>query len=395
MNKVLFPSVALFALAFALFQCASNSDDPLADVRPTLPDQPYDYANMVGLDGRVSVGGTFSQPSFGGGGSVATGITEVGFNPKNPAVTNAGAQLGRVLFYDKRLSINRTVACASCHVQETAFADGGKIGSEGMSGQITPRNSPAICNTGYKNNLFWDSRVQSLPDLIGKPVANHIEMGMESLDQVAKRLGQTDFYPDLFEKAFGSRNISGDKIANAMSQFLGAMISNKSKYDEGVKTNFENFTALEKQGKDIFFNKDNHCNTCHAAPYFGAPDAPFVGYYGDDKRGAANIGLELAYKDSGYRNGEFCIPSLRNIALSAPYMHDGRFKTLDEVVEHYSKNIQTHPNLDANLRSNFGSGDAIRLNFTQDQKAALIAFLNTLTDESITRDVRFSDPFKQ
>lgn len=394
MKKVLLSSLGLLLLGFSLFQCATNSKDPLANVRPTLPDQPYDYATMTGVDGRTSIGGTFSQPGFAGG-TVVGGITQVGFNPANPAVTDHGAQLGRVLFYDKRLSINYTVACASCHVQEAAFADAGKIGSEGMSGQVTPRNSPGICNTGFKNNLFWDSRVQSLPDLVGKPVANHIEMGMESLDQVAARLSQTDFYPALFEKAFGSRKITGDKVANAMSQFLGAMVSTKSKFDVGAKTNFANFTAQEKQGREIFMDTKNSCNTCHTAPLFGAPDAPFVGYYGDDKRGSANIGLDRTYTDNGFRNGEFCIPSLRNVALTAPYMHDGRFKTLEEVVEHYSVNVQDHPNLDFNLRTSAGSNQIKRLNFNQEQKDALIAFLKTLTDETIATDVRFSDPFQQ
>ncbi len=394
MKKVLLTAAASIALGTFFFQCATNSKDPLADVRPTLPDQPFVYSHFTGPDGRASIGGTIEQPGFGSGGTVSNGILQVGFNPKNPAVTDLGAQLGRVLFYDKRLSINRTVACASCHLQATAFADGGKVGSEGMSGQITSRNSPAICNTAFKNNLFWDSRVQSLPDLVSKPVSNHIEMGMESLDDVAKRLATVDFYPDLFDKAFGSRSITADRISSAVAQFLASIVSTNSKYDQGVKNNFANFTAQEREGKDIFFKQENHCNTCHAAPLFGAPDAPFVGYYGDDKRGAANIGLDINYKDNGFRNGEFCIPSLRNIELTAPYMHDGRFTTLDDVLDHYSQKIQTHPNLDANLRSNFGSGAAVQLNFTPAEKAALKAFLLTLTDASVTMDERFSNPFK-
>jgi cytochrome c peroxidase len=383
MKKVFFSSAALLLLGLVLFQCAKGGGDPLASLRPNLPNVAFNYTNLTAPDGRQTNAGTFSV------------LNGVGFSPNNMAVTNAGAALGRVLFYDIRLSINRTVACASCHHQETAFSDEGKKGSTGMSGLVTPRNSSSITNVAFKNNLFWDSRVQSLPDLVGKPVSNHIEMGMESLDQVARRLAQVEFYPALFEEAFGDKKVTASRIESAMSQFLASMISSNSKYDAGVKTNFSNFTALEKQGKDLFFSQETKCNTCHAAPLFSSPDAPFVGYYGDDKRGAANIGLDNNYADLGFRLGEFCIPSLRNIALSPPYMHDGRFNTLAEVINHYSEGIKANNDLDFNLTTNaVAGGTPKKMNFTPIQKDALLAFLNTLTDQSVLNDPKFSDPFK-
>jgi cytochrome c peroxidase len=382
MKKVIFASAALFLTAATFFQCKNNSDDPLADLTPKLAAGVENYANITAPDGR-SANGTIGLSGT------------VGFAPGNVNITNDGARLGRVLFYDPRLSINHTVSCASCHFQEHAFADAGKEGSIGMSGAVTDRNSPGINNVAFKHNLFWDSRVKSLPEMVAQPVANHVEMGMEGTEQVAKRLKNVDFYPDLFEKAFGDKSITASRVESALSQFLASMVSSNSKYDEGAKTNFANFSASELHGKDIFFKQENRCNTCHTAPLFASPDAPFVGYYGDDKRGAANIGLDVNYADNGFRNGEFCIPSLRNIALTAPYMHDGRFKTLEEVVEHYNSGIKQHPFLDFNLTTNNQAGGTPKkLNFTAEDKADLVAFLLTLTDKSLVTDPKFSDPFK-
>ncbi len=311
-------------------------------------------------------------------------------NESNPDITDHGATLGRVLFYDKKLSVTNTVACASCHKQELAFADPVK-GSEGINGQVTSRNSMAVVNVGFNNNLFWDSRAPSVKDLVSMPVSNHIEMGMENMKQVAQKLKKVDYYPALFEKAFGSTEITEERAVNALAQFVSAMVSSNSKWDEGAKTDFTNFTAQENMGRDLFFDAKAKCSQCHSGANFSAPDEP-NDPYGGEVRGTANIGLDESYKDQGKGDGHFRIPTLRNAALTAPYMHDGRFATLAEVVDHYNENIKNHPNLDFRLRDQFGAPQKLQL--TIEEKQALVAFLQTLTDQKFTTDAKFSDPFK-
>jgi cytochrome c peroxidase len=317
----------------------------------------------------------------------------VTFGPNNPIVTNHGATLGRVLFYDTRLSINNSIACASCHKQELAFSDGVRF-SKGFGGKTTPRNSMAILNAGLNHNLFWDSRVQSVTQLALEPVRNHIEMGMESMDVLEKKLANTNFYPELFAKAYGSSEVSSKKIADAMAQFVCSIISSNSKFDHGVEKNFNNFTELEKMGKALFFSAKAKCSECHAGSNFAAPDNPFSNdpYGSPEIKGTAVIGLELQAKDKGKSNGNFRIPSLRNVALTAPYMHDGRFATLEQVVDHYNSGIVAQANLDPKFIDQ--EGRPLKMNLNALEKKALIAFLKTLTDEQMIKDQRFANPFK-
>lgn len=316
----------------------------------------------------------------------------------NPTITNDGATLGRVLFYDPQLSINNSVACASCHHQSRAFADGLQ-GSVGFGGEVTPRNSMAIVNPSINNNLFWDSRVQSLPDLILQPIQNHVEMGMEDLDILVKKLSATDYYPELFRKAYGTSDVTTHGIANAMAQFLGSMKSVNSKFDQGIANNFENFTALENMGMTIFNSTNAQCSSCHAGGNFSAPDGPNDPYGGggsnggSSRQGTTNIGLDLSTVDEGRGDGNFRIPTLRNISMTAPYMHDGRFGSLEDVVEHYNSGVNAHPALDDKFKNSDGSPR--RLGLTSIEKEALVAFLHTLTDESFMEDEKFSDPFSK
>lgn len=317
-----------------------------------------------------------------------------GFNFNNPAITDAGATLGRVLFYDPQLSLNNTVSCGSCHKQNLAFSDG-VAASVGFGGKTTPRNSMAILNAGFNNNLFWDSRVSSVKQLVTLPIQNHLEMGMEDLGKLTNKLYKVDYYPALFKAAFGNADITEERIASALTQFVCAISSGHSHFDEQEALNFSGFTPLEKMGKELFFSARTNCNRCHAGANFAAPD--FIGGEygggggGEDVRGSANTGLDLTTTDVGTFNGKFRIPSLRNIALTAPYMHDGRFKTLEEVIEHYNSGVKNHRDLDKNMRNPDGSPR--RLNLNALEKEALIAFLNTLTDKKMIRDQRFSDPF--
>jgi cytochrome c peroxidase len=310
----------------------------------------------------------------------------------NPAITNEAATLGRVLFYDPRMSLNNSVSCGSCHHQDKAFSDGLAL-STGFGGKITPRNSMAIVNVGFNNHLFWDSRESNLQTMVTKPIQNHIEMGMENMEALEKKLSTVQYYEPLFKNAFGTSQVTKERISSAVTQFLCSMVSCNAKFDAVVEER-ANYTPLEKMGHDIFFGDAANCKSCHAGASFSAPDDPNMGgsYSSPDVEGTANIGLDLQARDAGKRAGQFKIPSLRNIALTAPYMHDGRFKTLEEVVNHYSNGIKAHPNLDKKFVG--ADGSPKRLNLNVIEKQALIAFLHTLTDEKITKDEKFSDPFK-
>jgi cytochrome c peroxidase len=374
---------SVLALCVVLAACNRTEESTPFKLTPNLPAVSYDYSI-------ASAGGIAIEP----------GMFGFGLNPANPQITNDGAALGRVLFYDPQLSLNNRISCASCHKQELAFSDG-KAASQGFGGKTTPRNAMAIVNPGFNRNLFWDSRSQSVLDLVAKPIQNHIEMGMDDLTHLASKLAKIDYYPPLFQKAFGQSQISEQSITNALSQFVSSMLTMDSKFDRISHLDVETFTELEKTGKDLFFSNRTNCSKCHAGQNFAAPDFP-GGAYGDNTfgggsggnnlKGGANNGLDLTYKDGGMGNGRFRIPSLRNIALTAPYMHDGRFNTLEEVIEHYNSGIQSNGNLDKNLLN--ADGSPLRPNLNLLEKRALVAFLNTLTDESFITNPKYSDPFK-
>ncbi|MEK7949912.1 cytochrome-c peroxidase [Luteolibacter soli] len=311
--------------------------------------------------------------------------------PANNATTNAGATLGRALFYDKRLSANQTISCASCHQAAHGFSDP-KTFSVGFAGGLTGRNSMGLTSAKYylREHYFWDERAATLEDQVLQPIQNSVEMGM-TLDLLVTRLSAEPFYAELFADAFGTPAVTSDRISKALAQFVRSIISSRSKYDLGVP-NFNNFTAQENQGRAIF-NGAGNCNACHGSDNFVPGNLIF------------NNGLENPYIDKGVGaisgriqdEGLFKVPSLRNIELTAPYMHDGRFATLEQVVEFYNSGVVNHPNLSAPLRNPPGGpngGQPRRLNLTNAQKAALVAFLKTLTDTTVTTDEKFQDPFR-
>lgn len=317
--------------------------------------------------------------------------------PVDNAVTDWGATLGRVLFYDKKLSINNSISCASCHAQANGFSDTAVL-SKGFAGGLTGRHSMSLINAKYYPNgrFFWDERATTLEQQVLTPVQDAVEMGMR-LDTLNNRLQKTTHYPYLFNKAFGSETITSDRIAKAMAQFIRSMISYQSKFDAGraavtpgqdpVLTTYSNFTAQENEGKQLFFSGTTTCNTCHGTETFTAPADRNNGLENPSvdrgKGGVTNIPVQI---------GNFKVPSLKNIALTAPYMHDGRFKTLEEVVEHYNSGIKPNPNLAPQLKNNDGTPK--RMNLTTQQKNSLVAFLKTLTDNVITTDTKFSNPFR-
>ncbi len=390
MTSKIFLSTCVVIGLVSLAACKLNDEPVNLGLQPNLPAQLFDYSlQMPAAFGTLENGVTGFQNPFG-----------FGFNADNPIITNPGATLGRVLFYDPQLSLNNAISCASCHHQELAFSDG-VASSTGFAGKKTPRNSMAILNVGFNRNLFWDSRESSVRDLATRPIQNHIEMGIEEMRRLENKLAKVDYYPALFQAAFGSSYINEDRIADALAQFVCAISTANSKFDQQSANNFAGFTTLEHMGQELFFSTRTNCSRCHAAPNFAAPDfaggeygstGGSFGGSGEDLKGGANNGLDVIYADPGIGNDKFRIPSLRNIALTAPYMHDGRFRTLEDVVEHYNSGIQTNGNLDQNLRN--ADGTPLRPNLNALEKKAMVAFLHTLTDETLLTDPKYSNPFK-
>ncbi|AEI48686.1 cytochrome-c peroxidase [Runella slithyformis] len=346
---------------------------------PVLPATPFNYA-------------TVTLPTYLNTPPIRNQIN----TPANNPITDQGAALGRVLFYDKNLSFNNTTSCASCHHQSNSFSDTLRF-SKGFAGGLTTRNSMSLLNARYYPNgrFFWDERAASAEIQASRPIVHTVEMGMSMPGAVAK-LKTLGYYPGLFQNAYGTTTIDSAGIAKALAQFIRSMVSYRTKYDIGraaltnnqtpENTDFTNFTALENQGKQLFFTRGN-CGTCHGTETFTAPEA-------------RNNGLDLVSTDNGVgavtgnrnANALFKVPSLRGIEKSAPYMHDGRFATLEQVVEHYNSQVKPHVNLSRQLRD--PNGQPRRLNLTAEQKNALVAFLKTLTDTGIATDPKFSDPFK-
>lgn len=359
----------IFGVTVAAAQDPTTTATAEAQVTPTpfLPDTPFEYA-------------TINLPAHFNAAQISTADN----TPADNTITNDGATLGRVLFYDKKLSANNTVSCASCHQQAHGFSDPNQL-STGFEGGLTGRNSMGLANARYYDpgHFFWDERADTLEDQVLGPIQDSVEMGM-TLEVLLPKLAAESYYPPLFEQAFGSSEVTSDRIAKALAQFVRSMVSYQSKYDDGVASNFSNFTREEDRGRRIFEGQ-GRCDNCHTTAAFVAEQA-------------RNIGLDAVSSDNGLGNvsgntndnGKFKVPSLRNVALTAPYMHDGRFATLAEVVEHYNSGVQNHPNLDQNLRRN---GQPQRLNLDQAEKDALVAFLNTLSDPVLTHDGRFADPF--
>jgi cytochrome c peroxidase len=311
--------------------------------------------------------------------------------PANNPLSDAGATLGRVLFYDKRLSFNQTISCASCHQQSAGFSDPRRF-SVGFDGSLGTRNAMGLSNARWyqRKHFFWDERAATLEDQTLMPIQNPIEMGM-TLDLLTNRLAAEPFYTNLFAQAFGSTAITTNRISFALAQFVRSIVSTQSKYDIGVTNNFANFTAQENLGRQLFFGRTGNpapsCAVCHATDNF-VPTTTLN-----------NNGLEFPYVDLGVggvtgiatQNGLFKVPSLRNIGLTAPYMHDGRFTNLSQVVAFYNSGIVSNPNLSPPLRG--PGGTPLRLNLSAAQQAALVAFLTTLSDPNLATDSKLADPF--
>lgn len=303
-------------------------------------------------------------------------------HPSDNPLTVEGVALGRKLFYEKMLSDNMTISCGSCHKQENAFDDPRPF-SEGTHGAFGDRNAMAIVNLGWNTGFFWDGRRTTMEEQAHDPVTNPIEMA-NTWVEVVKRLQNSTTYPDLFYKAFGTKTVDSNLVVKAIAQFERTLVSYNTRFDKYYYgSDSAALTVQEKNGLTIFTGK-GFCNNCHLM------NTQFT----DNM--FRNNGLDVNPVDAGRMKftgqsvdrGKFKVPTLRNIAQSAPYMHDSRLKTLEEVVDFYSSKIQqSSPNIDEHM-PDFGSG----LNLTMQEKADLVAFLKTLSDQEFLTNPNFSDP---
>ena len=307
--------------------------------------------------------------------------------PEYNMATEKGVALGRMLFYDPILSGNNKISCASCHQQNRAFADQNKRFSFGISGKDLLRHSPTLFNLAWSSGLFWDGGAKNLESQVFAPL-NHKDEMDKDLKLLVHELKNHHKYHQKFKEAFGTDSISSSQIAWALAQFERTLISSNSKYDKWVrKENGVKLSSIELQGFEIY---KNACASCHIPDLFTDND-----YH--------NNGLDSVFIDASHENlykgrfrisdkpsdiGKFKTPSLRNILLTSPYMHDGRFKTLAEVIDHYSENITQSSTLGNTLITKEKSG----FHFSAEEKKALLVFLETLTDYEFISDPKFSNP---
>jgi cytochrome c peroxidase len=290
--------------------------------------------------------------------------------PFNNPMTVEGIALGEKLFHDKILSGDGMQACASCHLQSAAFSDTNQF-SEGINGLFGDRNASTIINAGWNNSNFWDGRVTSLEEQAHDPVVNPIEMN-DNWPNVENKLNADDEYPTLFKNAFNIDYIDSNHVVMAIAQFERTLISVNSKFDKYLRGETQ-LTASELGGYAIFNSEQGDCFHCHGTQMFMDNDFHNNGL---DEEPFSDLGLGKVTNIVS-DNGKFKVPTLRNIEFSAPYMHDGRFSNLEEVIEHYNSGGKYSSTIDP-LMKKLGVG----LQLTNQQKQDLVAFLKTLTDEN-------------
>ena len=297
--------------------------------------------------------------------------------------TLEGVELGRRLFSDKRLSKGNVQSCASCHDSDYAFADPGKRVSLGADQIAGRRNAQPLFNLAWHDGFFWDGRAKTLREQVLMPITDPAEMNAD-LDEVIAKLASDQSLREQFGQAFGDPEPNRENLARALEQFLLTLVSQDSKFDRAARKEVE-FTEEEKRGLELFVTEHDparnlfgaDCFHCHGGNLFTS-------------RRYSNNGLDIDYTDLGRfevsadpaDRGKFKVPSLRNVELTAPYMHDGRFATLEEVIDHYDHGVQRSPNLDPNLAKHPSAG----LGLSEADKRALVAFLRTLTDRRFSKE---------
>jgi cytochrome c peroxidase len=327
--------------------------------------------------------------------------------PTNNPMTVEGVDLGRKLFYEVKLSSNNTMSCGSCHQQSKAFTDG-RTKAIGVDGVAHQRNAMSLVNLLWEPNLNWDGAATGLETQARVPIENPVEMHQRLTAGVTK-LQQTTLYPPLFAAAFGSSTITEENVLKALAQFERTLISSNSRYEKSLLPTGPKLTQDELKGKVLFFNhpgeggnasaRGGSCDHCHNGNSFLFTSTNFTTPGGATQYFNNGLALSTDLGRFGVTNvaadrGKFRVPSLRNIALTAPYMHDGRFQTLEEVVDHYNEHVDANtadpillvPNPQIN-------GSLGALGLTATEKRQLVAFLRTLTDSTFIKDPRFSNPF--
>ena len=381
MKKAFTVSLSLVCLIFIL----SNFTVPdvhrfvmmVVGEEPILPIDPYTYDDAEFPEHLFNAN---NDIGYEGGGRDTFALSQL---------DNDKATLGRVLFYDKKLSAMEDISCGSCHHQELSFAEN-KSFSEGVNSD-TKRNSMHLNELGWTNRsgFTWDMRESDLHEMIILPLTDENEIGA-NIDDVRIKLEQTTYYSELFSNAYGDADVTEERIVDALVQFITSMTTFNSRFDEQVVSEFDDFTADELLGLELF---SNNCNTCHSqgthtifGEEFFVDESlffffPFI----------FNNGLPVDPEDAGVGEWDesfsdlFKVPTLRNIELTAPYMHDGRFNTLEEVIDHYSDDV-----VDNEWTEFIPSGG---FDFDDTEKQALLAFLHTLTDNTFGTNPRWSDPF--
>jgi len=301
---------------------------------------------------------------------------------ENNPVTGDGFELGRMLFYDPILSVDSTVSCSTCHKQQTAFADPTHRVNHGINNRFGKRNSPALANMAFNNFFFFDGGVNHLDFVPINAITSEIEMG-STLEGVVLKLNRNASYQQKFKLAFGKDIVDSQQLLYALAQFTAMLISANAKYDH-VMRGETSFSVEELNGYNLFVNK---CAPCHATDLF---TDNYFHNNGLDADFTKDVGRELITEAETDR-GKFKVPSLRNTDLTPPYMHDGRFRTLEEVLTNYADNVKDSPSLDPLLKQNGKLG----IELTDKEKQDIIQFIKTLTDEDFVNDKRFSDPFNR
>lgn len=323
--------------------------------------------------------------------------------PSDNPLTEEGVRLGRMLFYEKKLSQDGTISCSSCHQQEKGFSDGLQF-SPGVNGTLGSMNAMALSNLHWQTRFFWNGRAVSLEEQALIPIEDPKEMNLPMKEAISRLQGDVN-YPGLFQAAFGSDQVTSENIGKALAQFERTLISANSKFDKWIRGEVE-LSPEEELGLELFFThpepsiqlRGGNCGDCHLGFMTSGDPNGFAGFHnnGLDSDESLKSGLE-SVTGNPFDKGKFKAPSLRNIALTAPYMHDGRFSSLEEVLDHYNEHIQNSETLDVLIleASNeiLDPAEPIRLYLSAEEKQAIIAFLHTLTDEEFVSNPKFSNPF--
>lgn len=360
----------LYLYSLLIILCLSCTEDPTA---PTSEEPPVTQDSTLYL--------------------LSYGALPIPSMPSDNVLTEQGVQLGRMLFYDPILSRDNTQSCASCHRQEFGFSDPLQF-SLGVRGLPGTRQAMSVVNMLWNSNgFFWDGRSELLRHQALLPIEDELEMD-ESLDNLVIKLSENQIYQDQFARVYGDGAITEDKIALALEQFMYSIVSYDSRYDQW-KSGASVLTDSEDRGRILYETEFNpffpefsgaDCAHCHGGA--NLENDQYMNNGLDTDADFADLGREVVTGDPRDR-ARFKVPSLRNVALTAPYMHDGRFATLEAVVDHYNEGIHPSSTLDLALLATRATG----LFLTEEDKVDLVNFLHTLTDESLLVDQRYSSPF--